>query len=129
MKLRLHAYDLPLRHTFTISRESITSQPSLIVELEHGGHRGYGETTANKYYGFTMESMAQALAAVESEVAAAADVLTQDPARFWERLAPHLKDNAFALCAPEQAAYDLWGKLHGKQAHEAWGLSTDSLPS
>ncbi len=129
MKLRLHAYDLPLRHTFTISRESITSQPSLIVELEHGGHRGYGETTANKYYGFMMESMAQALAAVESEVAAAADVLTQDPARFWERLAPHLKDNAFALCALDQAAYDLWGKLNGQKVYDAWGLSIDNIPA
>ena len=129
MKLRLHAYDLPLRHTFTISRESITSQPSLIVELEHGGHRGYGETTANKYYGFTMESMAQALAAVESEVSAAADVLTQDPARFWDRLAPHLKDNAFALCALDQAANDLWGKLRGQKVHEAWGLSIDKIPA
>ncbi|MCP5810134.1 dipeptide epimerase, partial [Klebsiella pneumoniae] len=68
MKLRLHAYDLPLRHTFTISRESITSQPSLIVELEHGGCRGYGETTANNYYGFTIESMAQAIAALEREI-------------------------------------------------------------
>lgn len=129
MKLRLHAYDLPLRHTFTISRESITSQPSLIVELEHGGHRGYGETTANKYYGFTMESMAQALAGVESEVAAAADVLVQDPARFWDHIAPRLKDNAFALCALDQAAYDLWGKLRGQKVHEAWGLSTDKIPA
>ncbi len=129
MKLRLHAYDLPLRHTFTISRESITSQPTLIVELEHGGHRGYGETTANKYYGFTIESMAQAIASVQGEIIAAVDLLAQDPAKLWDRLSPKLKDNPFALCALDQAAYDLWGKLRGQKVHEAWGLKTDKLPA
>ena len=129
MKLRLHAYDLPLRHTFTISRESITSQPSLIVELEHGGHRGYGETTANNYYGFTIESMAQAIANLESEVTAAADVLAQDPAKFWEKMSPRLMDNPFALCALDQAAYDLWGKLRGQKVHEIWQASDPAASS
>ena len=50
MQLRLHAFDLPLAHTFTISRESIDSQPTLIVELSHEGQSGYGEATSNKYY-------------------------------------------------------------------------------
>lgn len=129
MKLRLHAYDLPLRHTFTISRESITSQPTLIVELEHGGHRGYGEATANEYYGFTIESMAQAVAAAQGEIAAAADALVLDPAEFWDQLASRLKDNPFAQCAVDQAAYDLWGKLRGQKVHEAWGLKTDRIPA
>jgi L-Ala-D/L-Glu epimerase len=129
MKLRLHAYDLPLRHTFTISRESITSQPTLIVELEHEGQRGYGEATSNQYYGFTIESMSQALGAVESEIAASTDVLVQDPARFWDRLAPRLKDNPFAQCALDQAAYDLWGKLKGQKVYEAWGLTTAKNPA
>ncbi len=129
MKLRLHAYDLPLRHTFTISRESITSQPTLIVELEHGGQRGYGETTANKYYGYTIESMAQAIASAESEITAAAAILERDPALFWEQLAPNLKDNPFAQCALDQAAYDLWGKLRGQKVHAAWGLKTDKNPA
>lgn len=129
MKLRLHAYDLPLRHKFTISRESITSQPTLIVELEHEGQRGYGEATSNQYYGFTIESMAQALAAVESEITAATDVLIQDPARFWDLLAPRLKGNPFAQCALNQAAYDLWGKLLGRKVYEAWGLKAEKIPA
>ena len=33
MKLRLHAFDLPLKHTFTISRGSIDIQQTLVVEL------------------------------------------------------------------------------------------------
>jgi L-Ala-D/L-Glu epimerase len=129
MKLRLHAYDLPLRHTFTISRESITSQQTLIVELEHGGYHGYGEATANEYYGFTIEGMSQAIAAAQGEIAAAADALVRDPAEFWDQLAPRLKDNPFAQCAVDQAAYDLWGKLRGQKVHEAWGLKTKSIPA
>jgi L-alanine-DL-glutamate epimerase-like enolase superfamily enzyme len=54
MQLKLHAFDLPLAHTFTISRESITSQPTLIVELIQDGVSGFGEATSNKYYGFTI---------------------------------------------------------------------------
>jgi hypothetical protein len=37
MELIIRAYDLKLKHTFTISRESIDFQPSLIVELRVTG--------------------------------------------------------------------------------------------
>ena len=32
MELRLHAFDLPLKHTFTISRGSIDIQQTLVAE-------------------------------------------------------------------------------------------------
>ena len=50
MELRLHAFDLPLKHTFTISRGSIDIQQTLVVELADQGHSGYGEATTNDYY-------------------------------------------------------------------------------
>ena len=34
MRLRVHTFDLPLRHVFTISRESISVQPTVIVGKE-----------------------------------------------------------------------------------------------
>ena len=40
-----------------------------------------------------------------------------------------MKENPFALCALDQAAYDLWGKLRGQKVHEAWGLKTDKNPA
>ena len=125
MQLKLHAYDLPLRHTFTISRESITSQPTLVVELSQDGHSGYGEATSNKYYGFTIERMARDLAALRPQFDAAK--LT-DPAAFWLQCQPPLKDNPFALCALDQAAHDLWGKLRGQPVWKLWGLSIDKTP-
>ena len=36
MELIIHDFELPLLHPFTISRETITVQPSVIVELREG---------------------------------------------------------------------------------------------
>jgi L-Ala-D/L-Glu epimerase len=125
MELKLHAFDLPLRHTFTISRESITSQPTLIVELSQGGVSGYGEATSNKYYGFTIERMARDLAAIKPLLGAAS---LGDPDALWSQCQPALKDDPFALCALDQAAHDLWGKLRGQPVWELWGLSIEKTP-
>jgi L-alanine-DL-glutamate epimerase-like enolase superfamily enzyme len=126
MQLRLHAFDLPLRHTFTISRESITSQPTLIVELSQDGVSGYGEATSNNYYGFTIERMARDLAAIKPLLDSTA---LNDPTALWSRCQPLLKDDPFALCALDQAAHDLWGKLRGQPVWKLWGLSTERIPS
>ncbi|HEY2416177.1 MAG TPA: dipeptide epimerase [Pirellulaceae bacterium] len=125
MQLRLHAFDLPLAHTFTISRESITSQPTLIVELSQDGQSGYGEATSNKYYGFTIERMARDLAAIKPQLESA--TLTE-PTTLWSQLQPALQDDPFALCALDQAAHDLWGKLHNQSVFKLWGLSTEKIP-
>lgn len=126
MQLRLHAFDLPLAHTFTISRESITSQPTLIVELSQDGVSGYGEATSNKYYGFTIERMARDLAAVKPQLESAA---LSEPTALWSQLEPALRDDPFALCALDQAAHDLWGKLQGQPVWKLWGLSTEKIPA
>jgi L-Ala-D/L-Glu epimerase len=125
MQLKLHSFVLPLTHTFTISRESITSQPTLVVELIQDGVSGYGEATSNKYYGFTIERMARDLAALKPHLEA-----TQlgDPAELWSQVAPMLADDPFALCALDQAAHDLWGKLQGQPVWKLWGLSIEKTP-
>jgi L-alanine-DL-glutamate epimerase-like enolase superfamily enzyme len=126
MKLKLHAFDLPLRHTFTISRESITTQPTLIVELADGGVSGYGEATSNKYYGFTIESMTSRLEAIRGAIESAT---WERPEELWQQMQPLLKDDPFSLCALDQAAHDLWGKRLGKPVYELWGLTTEKIPA
>jgi L-alanine-DL-glutamate epimerase-like enolase superfamily enzyme len=125
MKLRLLGYDLPLAHRFTISRESITSQPTLIVELTQDGVSGYGEATSNNYYGFTIERMARDLAALRPELEAER---LEDPTVLWSQAQPRLAEDSFALCALDQAAHDLWGKLRGESVWKLWGLSNDDVP-
>lgn len=125
MKLTLHQFDLPLRHVFTISRGSISVQPTLIVELEEDGFHGYGEATTNPYYNATIESMSAALESQRHEIEAA---VCTDPAEFWEAMRPALHNDPFAQCALDQAAYDLWGKKRGQPVYKLLGLSTDNMP-
>jgi L-alanine-DL-glutamate epimerase-like enolase superfamily enzyme len=125
IQLKTHEFELPLRHVFTISRESSSVQPTLIVELTDGTHRGFGEATTNKYYGATIPLMREALSKVESLVALA-DPL--DPAQLWEETWPILKDSPFAQCALDEAATDLWGKQQGAPVYKLWGLSTARVP-
>jgi L-alanine-DL-glutamate epimerase-like enolase superfamily enzyme len=125
MKLTLRRFELRLRHVFTISRGSMSVQPTLIVELEQDGLRGYGEATTNEYYGVSIESMAESLRAVEP---ALRGQRLEDPAALWRQLEPQLQQNRFAQCALDQAAHDLWGKLHGRPVYEMWGLSTAKVP-
>ena len=125
MELRLHAFDLPLKHTFTISRGSIDIQQTLVVELADQGHSGYGEATTNDYYGFTLENMTAALENLRPQIEA---TRLETPADFWDLLQPKLADNPFAHCALDQAAYDLWGKQQGQPVYRLWGLQPESLP-
>ena len=43
MRMRFHAIDLEMRHTFTIAGFSRDVCPSMHVEIEYDGMTGYGE--------------------------------------------------------------------------------------
>ena len=57
MELILKAYDLKLKHTFTISRKSIDVQPCVIVILKEDELTGFGEASSNPYYNITVPMM------------------------------------------------------------------------
>lgn len=125
MKIVTHSFDLPLKHVFTISRESISTQPSLVVELTDGTHRGFGEATTNAYYGVTIDSMCKSLEAVQGLVAATEQI---EPEPFWQAASQLLPDDPFALCALDEAAHDLWGKQQGAPVYQLWGLDAAQIP-
>lgn len=125
MKLTIRSFDLPLKYTFTISYDSRDVQPTLIVELEHNGQKGYGEATSNPYYGFTIENMTAALENIRGLIE---ETELESPEAFWATVQPHLQDNPFALCALDLAANDLYGKLQGQPLYKLWGLNTENIP-
>ena len=126
VKLLTHAYELPLRHTFTISRESTSVQQTLIVELTDGELSGFGEATTNSYYGMTLENMRTGLEDVRAIVESQEGL---DPPAMWEAVAPRTARLSLRpVCPLDQAAYDLWGKQQGKPVYELWGLNTASIP-
>jgi len=126
VKLLTHSFELPLKHIFTISRESISTQATLIVELNDGIQRGFGEATTNSYYGVTTASMAKSLELVQDLVSSIEQI---DPESFWQQATECMPDDPFALCALDQAAYDLWGKQQGQPVYQLWGLDAAKIPS
>lgn len=125
MKLDLRPFSLPLRHTFTIARESHDLQPTLIVELEQHGQRGYGEATSNPYYRASVPEMIASLERVRPLIE---NYELGEPSQLWNLLQTDLGDQPFPLCAVDLAAHDLWGKLRSQPVYKLWGLSLDHLP-
>lgn len=123
--LRSRQFDLPLEHPFTISRSTVSVQPTLIVELSDGTLTGYGEATTNDYYGMTMERMVGAIDSVRSLVEGVTDL---EPEQLWKLAHSQLPDDPFALCALDQAAYDLWGKQQGAPVYRLWNLDPSTVP-
>ncbi|MEZ5944823.1 MAG: dipeptide epimerase [Planctomycetaceae bacterium] len=125
MKVRLHRLELPLEFEFTIARGSISTQPTLIVELEQDGHRGFGESTSNTYYGHTLDSMSESIEACRETIES---FELSHPQLLWERLKEMLADDPFALNAVDLAAYDLFGKLTARRTYEILGLEWANIP-
>ncbi len=124
----MHEFDLPLRHTFTISRESVSVQKTFIVELEEADQKGYGEATTNRYYGATTDSMRKSLEGVRTLIESTS-LTSTSPEELWTQVHSSLTDDPFAQCALDQAANDLWGKLQGKSLMDLWQLSPKNVPA
>ena len=125
MKLILKEYNLKLKHTFTISRESIDFQPSLIVELQSDGFSGFGEATSNPYYKTTVPMMMGDLEKIRTIIESTEN---ETPDVFWSKIHPYLKDDMFALCALDLAYNDLYARKKGKKLYELWNFTTDKNP-
>lgn len=125
MKLTLYRLHLPLAREFTIARGSITTQPSLVVELEHDGLRGYGEVTENAFYGHTFESITASLKKVAGRLDAYA---TEQPGDLWPEFHGLIDGDMFALSALDMAAHDLCGRRKQVPTWQEWGLAWANVP-
>ena len=118
MKVTCWQYNLKFRHPFTISKGTKTHQPTLIVELDHFGIKGYGEAPAIAYYHIPVEKMIEDLEAKRTFIEKFAFT---DPERYWHYLHHLLPQNSFLVCALDIAAWDLYGKMKKKKLYELWG--------
>lgn len=124
MQVHLKTYTLPLKHTFSISRESHDFQDTTIASLSLNGETGFGEATSNPYYNITTASMMSEIMAIKNDLENFEFTL---PEIFHTFLVNKGLSN-FAICALDLAAHDLYGKLLGKPLHEIWRTSTDTYP-
>ena len=125
MKIKYRSYNLRFKHPFTISRGTKTHQPTLIVELEHFGIKGYGEAPAISYYNIPVEKMIEDL---EAKKVILEKFSFTDPERFWHYCHHLFPKNSFLVCALDIAGWDLFGKMKRKKLYELWGLDISKNP-
>lgn len=124
MRLRLSLHTLILKHPFTISRETHSTQDTLIVHLSEAGETGYGEATSNPYYGHTLPGLASEIEAIREEIE---KYTFTRPEEFHSWLTSKYL-STFAICALDLAAHDLYGKLQRKPLYALWGTSPEHYP-
>ncbi len=125
MKLNYKTYNLPFTHPFTISKGTKTHQPTLIVELEFMGFKGYGEAPAISYYNIPVDKMVEDL---ERKKMFVEKFAFSDPERYWHYLHHLFPANPFLVCALDMAGWDLYGKLKRKPLFEIWNLDITKSP-
>lgn len=125
MQLIIRSYNLKLRHTFTISRQSFDTKRTMIVELKDGDISGFGEASENPYYHKTLENMIQDLQNCKEIIEKDTE---ETPEEFWEKMYPYLKEDMFALCALDIAYNDLYARKKGKKLYELWNYDTANNP-
>ncbi len=125
MKVNYKTYSLPFQYPFSISKGTKTHQPTLIVELEFMGIKGYGEAPAISYYNIPVEKMVEDL---EGKRLFLEKYTFIDPERYWHYLHHLFPGNSFLVCALDMAGWDLYGKLKRKPLHELWQLDITKSP-
>jgi L-alanine-DL-glutamate epimerase-like enolase superfamily enzyme len=125
MNLRYRRFDLPFRYPFTISKGTKTHQPTLIIELDYFGIKGYGEAPAISYYNIPVEKMIEDLEAKRPFIE---KFSFTDPERYWHYLHHLFPQNSFLVCALDMAGWDIYGKLKKQPLYKTWNLDPGNAP-
>ncbi|HMU47539.1 MAG TPA: enolase C-terminal domain-like protein, partial [Chitinophagaceae bacterium] len=125
MKVRFWSHNLKFRYPFTISKGTKTHQPTLIIELEHLGIKGYGEAPAIAYYNIPVEKM---IADLEMKKNFVEKFAFTEPERYWHYLHHLFPQNSFLVCALDIAAWDIYGKMKRKKLYELWNGDISKNP-
>ena len=126
LKLIIHKFDLIPNHPFTISRGTRKVIPNLIVELQYAGLSGFGEATANPFYGITIAKIEKII--LDHKTSIENIDISLPPDKVWEKIAPLFKDNNFALCAIDEAYHDLFTKTKKQRLYEYWQFDIERAP-
>lgn len=123
--VKYKSINLPFHYPFTISKGTKTHQPSLLVELEYFGIKGYGEAPAIPYYNISVEKMIED---IESKKFLIEKFAFTHPERYWHYLHHLLPQNPFLVCALDMAGWDIYGKMNKKQLHVLWNADVSKNP-
>lgn len=124
LRLSFEAYDLQLKHVFTIASFSRTTTPVMLTKIEWEGVVGYGEASMPPYLGESHETASKFLSSLNLQQ-------FSDPFRLNEILgyvdsvAP---GNCAAKASVDIALHDLIGKLMDKPWFRIWGYNQEDTP-
>lgn len=124
MRISFQAYELQLKHAFTLATSSRTTTPVMLVELEHDGLVGYGEASMPPYLGESHQTVAKFLRKVDLSA-------FKDPFRIDEILeyVDELEPgNRAAKASIDIALHDLVGKMLQQPWYKIWGLNPQKTP-
>jgi L-Ala-D/L-Glu epimerase len=107
IKLFWYSYPLELKHPFTISNNSRTTTPAVLVEMEYDGMIGYGEASLPPYLKETQKSVQSFLAKIDLS---SFDDKT-DLNAILSGVDNLLPDNNAAKASIDIALHDLVGKI------------------
>ena len=125
MRMRFHAIDLEMRHTFTIAGFSRDVCPSMHVEIEYDGMTGYGEGGLPPYMiGQTVETASAFLSRIN--LSRFHDPFqVEDILAYVDNLEPGM---SCAKSAVDIALHDLIGKLLDIPCHRLFGYNAEKAP-
>jgi L-alanine-DL-glutamate epimerase-like enolase superfamily enzyme len=118
MRLQLHRFRLSKAVPLAISRGTTATVEHLLVEVEHGGLVGRGETGGfdTGHRCFSTEAIAAELEALTPRL----EGLCPEPLQALEPLLEGLSPPA--RCGIDLALHDWWGQRLGQPLHRLWGL-------
>ncbi len=124
LKLSFEAYELKLKHVFTIASNSRKTTPVMLVKIEWEGFTGYGEASMPPYLGESHQTATKFLGSLD---------LSQftDPFRMEEILEyvdAKEQGNTAAKASIDIALHDLVGKLLNQPWYRIWGYSREKTP-
>ncbi len=124
MKLTFSPYTLELKHVFTVSKNSRTTTPIILTQIEHEGIVGYGEASMPPYLGESQESVTNFLNQVNLsryknpfELETILDDI--------DKIAP---GNGAAKASVDIALHDLVGKMMNQPWYNIWGYDKEKAP-
>src|SRR5450759_420962 len=125
LTLRYKAYELHLKHVFTLASGSRSTTPVMLTELEFENIVGYGEASMPPYLGENHETAGSFLSKVDL-TQFESPFLMEDILTYVDQLVP---GNYAAKASVDIALHDLVGKIMKQPWYKIWGLNPDRTPN
>ena len=125
LKLQWTAYDLQMKHVFTIAGSSRKTTPVVLTALTYDGVTGYGEASLPPYLGESQASVMEFLKKIDLS-GFSNPFHIEEILQYIDKIA---ENNTAAKASVDIALHDLTGKLMGQPWYKMFGLNLAKIPN